>query len=71
MRIEQPNPHEPQKKFRMPIPSARANEPQKDYVSRCYSEISNEYDRATAFAICYSKWREKKMSVIAKLKKRP
>lgn len=55
----------------MPIPSPRANEPQKDYVSRCYSEISNEYDRATAFAICYSKWREKKMSVIAKLKRNP
>ena len=55
----------------MPIPSPRANEPQKDYVSRCYSEISQEYDRAGAFAICYSKWREKKMMQIAKLKRRP
>jgi hypothetical protein len=55
----------------MPIPSPRATEQQKDYVSRCYTEIKNEYDRAAAFAICYSKWREKKMAQIAKLKRKP
>lgn len=71
MRKEQQSPHAQPKKYSMPIPAPRANEPQKDYVSRCYGEISNEYDRAGAFAICYSKWREKKMSQIAKLKRRP
>lgn len=71
MRKELLSPQDQPKKYSMPIPSPRANEPQKDYVSRCYSEISQEYDRAGAFAICYSKWREKKMMQIAKLKRKP
>lgn len=54
----------------MPIPAPKSNEQQKDYVSRCYVEIKDEYDRATAFGICYSKWREKKMAQIRKLKKK-
>lgn len=54
----------------MPIPAPRGSEQQKDYVSRCYTEIKDEYDKAQAFAICYSKWREKKMSQIAKLKRK-
>ncbi len=54
----------------MPIPAPKSNELQRDFVSRCYTEIKDEYDRPVAFGICYSKWREKQMSVIRKLKKK-
>ena len=55
----------------MPIPTPRANEKQASYVSRCYEQIRDEYDRQRALAICYSKWREKKMERIAKLSRKP
>lgn len=53
----------------MPIPAAKVNEPQREYIGRCYEAIKDEYDQATGLAICYSKWREKKMSQIAKIKR--
>jgi hypothetical protein len=53
----------------MPIPNPRFDETQKQYVSRCYAAIKNEYDSPVAFGICYSKWKEKKMVAIARLKK--
>lgn len=55
----------------MPIPTPRGSEKQADYISRCYVEIKDEYDRNRAFAICYTKWREKKMERIAKLSRTP
>lgn len=53
----------------MPIPNPRFDEQQKEYVSRCYAAIKNEYPDPQAFSICYSKWKEKKMVAIAKLKR--
>jgi hypothetical protein len=53
----------------MPIPAAKVNENQKDYITRCYEAIKDEYDQTTGLAICYSKWKEKKMAQIAKMKR--
>ena len=53
----------------MPIPNPRFDEQQKEYVSRCYAAINHESPEAQAIAICYGKWKEKKMVAIAKLKK--
>lgn len=47
----------------MPIPSPREGESENEFVSRCMSAISGEYDdNSQAVAICYSKWREHKKS---------
>jgi hypothetical protein len=42
-----------------PIPNPQSNERQRDFITRCYKEIKDEYDRAQSFAICYGKWKEK------------
>jgi hypothetical protein len=47
------------KKEGFPIPSPSGDEDEQKYVSRCISEIIDEYGQETAAAICYSKWREK------------
>lgn len=44
----------------MPIPTPQSSEKQGDFIKRCYLEIKDEYDRPTSFAICYSKWKNKK-----------
>jgi len=44
----------------MPIPSVKSAEKEQDYISRCMSVITNEYDQEQAAAICYSTWRESK-----------
>jgi hypothetical protein len=58
----------------MPIPNPRFDETgeggQKKYISRCYEAIQNEYPSEVAFGICYSKWKEKKMMAIARLRKK-
>lgn len=54
----------------MPIPAAKVNEPQSEYISRCYEAIKDEYEQTQALGICYTKWREKKMAQIAKLKRK-
>lgn len=46
----------------MPIPSRRKDEDKDKFVSRCISEIIDEYGQEQASAICYSK-SEEKMSV--------
>lgn len=46
----------------MPIPSRRKDEDKDKFVSRCISEIIDEYGQEQAAAICYSK-SEEKMSV--------
>lgn len=47
----------------MPIPKPRKSEPESEFVSRCISEISGEYDQSQAAAICYNSYREnEKMS---------
>jgi hypothetical protein len=38
----------------MPIPSKTPLETRDEYIGRCISELSGEYDRKQAAAICYS-----------------
>ena len=38
----------------MPIPKKTPLETRDEYVSRCISELSDEYDRDQAAAICYA-----------------
>jgi hypothetical protein len=47
------------KKEGFPIPSPESDEEEDKYISRCISDISNEYDTDQAYAICKSKWDEK------------
>ena len=42
----------------MPIPKPRKDEKQKDFMMRCVAQISKEYKRDQAVAICYNKWKE-------------
>jgi len=45
----------------MPIPQPKGGETEQDFVSRCISEIYNEYGEEQSAGICYSTWREGKM----------
>lgn len=38
----------------MPLPKPNSGETQAEFVSRCMSEIGNEYDQQQALAICYN-----------------
>ena len=40
------------------IPSPEGDEDEQTFVSRCISELYDEYGQEQAAAICYSKWRE-------------
>ena len=46
------------KKEGFPIPSVEGNEDEDTYISRCISQISDEYDQDAAYAICKTKWDE-------------
>ena len=48
----------------MPIPKVNSGEKQSDYIGRCMSAISDEYDQDQALGICYSTWRESRMEGI-------
>jgi hypothetical protein len=39
-----------------PIPSPESGEDESQYMSRCISEISGEYEEDQAVAICIGKW---------------
>ena len=41
-----------------PIPSPSGGEDEQTFISRCISEIIDEYGQEQAAAICYSKWKE-------------
>lgn len=41
-----------------PIPSPDAGEDEEKYISRCISDISDEYDTDQAYAICKGKYDE-------------
>ena len=42
-----------------PIPSPNSSEDEQNYISRCISEISSEYDQeGQAYAVCKGKWDE-------------
>lgn len=43
----------------MPIPKPRADEDEQGFISRCISEIFDEYGQEQSAAICYSTWRDK------------
>lgn len=38
----------------MPLPNPESGELENDFISRCMSEISSEYEQDQALAICYS-----------------
>jgi hypothetical protein len=42
----------------MPISKPKASENEQEFVSRCISEIYDEYGQEQSAAICYSVWRE-------------
>lgn len=44
----------------MPIPKPNPGENESEFVGRCVSEISNEYDQDQAVAICFNTYRESK-----------
>ncbi len=41
-----------------PVPSPEGGEDEQTFVSRCISELYDEYGQEQASGICYSKWRE-------------
>ena len=45
----------------MPIPKPTSAETQNDYVGRCMSEISGEYEQDQAVAICISTYQQGNM----------
>lgn len=46
----------------MPIPNPGQSEDQNEFISRCMSEISGEYDQQQALGICYTTWEKENMS---------
>jgi hypothetical protein len=46
----------------MPIPTPSAAESQNEYVGRCMSEISGEYEQEQAVAICISTYQKETMT---------
>ena len=42
----------------MPIPKPKANEKQSDFIVRCVAEISKEYNKDQAVAICYKTYKD-------------
>ena len=44
----------------MPIPKPKANEKQSDFMMRCVAQISKEYKKDQAIAICYKAYRDDK-----------
>ena len=46
----------------MPIPKPKAREKQKDFMIRCVAEMTKEYNREQAVAICYQTYKDKQMA---------
>ena len=44
------------KKEGFPIPSPNSDEDEQAYVSRCISNIIDEYGQEQSAAICYNRW---------------
>lgn len=42
----------------MPIPKPLESEQEQEYISRCISDLFDEYGQEQAAAICYSTWKE-------------
>ncbi len=47
----------------MPIPKPTSEETEQEFVSRCVSEIIDEYDQQQALAVCYSTYQNMKSEV--------
>jgi hypothetical protein len=47
------------KKEGFPIPSPDSGEDEQKYISRCISDIIDEYGQEQAAAICYAEWDKK------------
>jgi len=44
----------------MPLPTPHKNEKEKDFISRCMSEVQGEFkDQKQRLAVCYGQWRNK------------
>lgn len=44
----------------MPMPKPNSGEPHDDFINRCMSNLSNEYDdEKQRFAVCESQWDKK------------
>lgn len=43
----------------MPIPKPKDGEQEQEFISRCISELYNEYGQEQSAGICYSQWRDK------------
>lgn len=43
----------------MPIPQPNSSETESEFISRCISKITDEYDQTQAAAICYNTYRKK------------
>lgn len=43
----------------MPIPKPNSGEEESAFISRCISELYNEYGQEQSAGICYSQWRDK------------
>lgn len=58
----------------MPIPKVQGPEKEATFISRCISQIVDEYGEEQAAGICYGVWREAKMSsqerIVNKLNKK-
>jgi hypothetical protein len=46
----------------MPLPNPSQQEDESAFISRCISEIYNEYGQEQSAAICYSQWEKENMS---------
>jgi len=44
----------------MPIPTPKTTENKTDFITRCVSQISNEYPQDQSVAICISSWENEK-----------
>lgn len=47
------------KKEGFPIPSPEKDEDQDKYISRCISDLIDEYGQEVASGICYGQWEKK------------
>lgn len=47
------------KKEGFPIPSPEKDEDEQKYISRCISDIIDEYGQEQSSAICYGQWEKK------------
>jgi len=55
----------------MPIPNRKAGEDRDEFISRCIKQISNEYPKSQASAICYAQLHDSFYDEDIKMYKKP